>query len=132
MLFTFSVLPCPALHPFHLLQEIPGVAGLQSGVEYKQFRLQRAQVELNPVFATTMHMADHQWGYVRLVSFSQHAPADMHRAISQLKVGLAGTGAWVGSSKAESRWFILLLHTHTRSATSPRCLPAFPASLPAA
>ena len=101
------------------------MAGLQSGVEYKQFRLQRAQVELNPVFATTMHMADHQWGYVRLVSFSQHAPADMHRAISQLKVGLAGTGAWVGSSKAESRWFILLLHTHTRSATSPRCLPAY-------
>jgi hypothetical protein len=69
------------------------VAGLQSGVEYKQFRLQRAQVELNPVFATTMHMADHQWGYVRLVSFSQHAPADMHRAISQLKVRWAGFAA---------------------------------------
>jgi C-terminal processing protease CtpA/Prc len=26
-------------------------------------------------------------GYVRLVSFSQHAPEDMQRAISQLKVG---------------------------------------------
>ncbi|KAI3437893.1 hypothetical protein D9Q98_000338 [Chlorella vulgaris] len=68
--------------------DIPGVAGLPPGeapVEYKQFRVRRAQVELNPVFATTMSLDDHTYGYVRLVSFSQHAPEDMQRAISQLK-----------------------------------------------
>jgi hypothetical protein len=45
--------------------EIPGVAGLPEGapeVEYKQFRLRRAQVELNPIFATTMMMDDHVYG----------------------------------------------------------------------
>ncbi|EFN55782.1 hypothetical protein CHLNCDRAFT_30937 [Chlorella variabilis] len=68
--------------------EIPGVAGLPAegpAVEYKQFRLRRAQVELNPVFATTMMMDDHTYGYVRLTSFSQHSPDDMQHAISQLK-----------------------------------------------
>jgi C-terminal processing protease CtpA/Prc len=69
--------------------EIPGVAGLPEGapeVEYKQFRLRRAQVELNPIFATTMMMDDHVYGYVRLISFSQHSPDDMLHAINQLKV----------------------------------------------
>ena len=41
--------------------EIPGVAGM-ADVEYKQFRLRRAQVELNPVFATTMHTDEHVFG----------------------------------------------------------------------
>ncbi|PRW57074.1 carboxyl-terminal-processing peptidase chloroplastic [Chlorella sorokiniana] len=65
--------------------DIPGVADQPPGVEYKQFRLRRAQVELNPVFATTMHQNDHVYGYVRLVNFSQHAPVDMSKAIYQLK-----------------------------------------------
>lgn len=45
--------------------DIPGVAGLPPGeapVEYKQFRVRRAQVELNPVFATTMSLDDHTYG----------------------------------------------------------------------
>lgn len=67
-------------------EEIPGVASPQAeGVEYKQFRLRRASVELNPVFATPLMMADHVYGYVRLVNFSGHAAHDMQRAMWQLK-----------------------------------------------
>ncbi|KAL4420229.1 hypothetical protein ABPG77_011053 [Micractinium sp. CCAP 211/92] len=66
-------------------EEIPGVPGAQAGVEYKQFRLRRASVELNPVFATPLMMDDHVYGYVRLVNFSGHAAHDMQRAIWQLK-----------------------------------------------
>ncbi|PSC70752.1 Carboxyl-terminal-processing protease [Micractinium conductrix] len=67
--------------------EIPGVAGAQpdGAVEYKQFRLQRASVELNPVFATPLLLEDHVYGYVRLVNFSGHAAHEMQRAIWQLK-----------------------------------------------
>lgn len=36
--------------------------GAQAGVEYKQFRLRRASVELNPVFATPLMMDDHVYG----------------------------------------------------------------------
>ena len=126
------------------------MAGLQSDVEYKQFRLQRAQVELNPVFATTMHTtmdrADHQWGYVRLVSFSQHAPADMHRAISQLKVrrGRRALGR-VGMVWLQGRGVVLPsavaptspLHSKTGSlpllpSNLPACRFCLPACLPAA
>lgn len=45
-----------------LQEEIPGVPGAQAGVEYKQFRLRRASVELNPVFATPLMMDDHVYG----------------------------------------------------------------------
>ncbi|KAL4451911.1 hypothetical protein ABPG75_007573 [Micractinium tetrahymenae] len=66
-------------------EEIPGVAKARQDVEYKQFRLRRASVELNPIFATPLIMDDHVFGYVRLVSFSGHAAHDMQRAIWQLK-----------------------------------------------
>ena len=59
----------PRLPPRPPLQ-IPGVAGAPAPapgappapVEYRQFRLRRAQVALNPVFATPVHIADHVYG----------------------------------------------------------------------
>lgn len=73
------------------MDAIPGVAGRQPGadvdvaVELKKFRLRRERVELSPVFATAMHFDDHNFGYVRLVNFSQKAAAEMEKAIAQLK-----------------------------------------------
>ena len=73
------------------MEAIPGVPGPRPaadadvGVELKRFRLQRERVELSPVFATAMHYDDHNFGYVRLVNFSQHAATDMQKAIRQLK-----------------------------------------------
>jgi C-terminal peptidase prc len=75
-----------------VVEAIPGVPSgpysdnsVDVKVERKQFRLRRERVELSPVFATAMHYDDHNFGYVRLVNFSQHAAADMGKAIEQLK-----------------------------------------------
>ncbi len=51
-----------------------------------QVRLQRERLELSPVYATTVVHDEHRLGYIRLVNFSQHAAADMQRALSQLQV----------------------------------------------
>lgn len=77
--------------PSGIIEAIPGVPGPSPGdtkgvrMEHKQFRLRRERVELSPVFATAMHYDDHNFGYVRLVNFSQHAAQDMGKAIEQLK-----------------------------------------------
>ena len=71
--------------------QVPGVAGTlpeEGAKEVKQFRLRREKLEISPVFATAMHYDDHLYGYVRLVSFSQKAAADMEQAIQQLEVSL--------------------------------------------
>lgn len=84
---SFTTAPTP-VSP---MEAIPGVPGRRPGVdadvgvELKRFRLRRERVELSPVFATAMHYDDHNFGYVRLVNFSQHAAADMAKAITQLK-----------------------------------------------
>ncbi len=92
-----AVLPISSSRPARVqtssgtLEAIPGVPGtypsdnMDVKVERKQFRLRRERVELSPVFATAMHYDDHNFGYVRLVNFSQHAAADMEKAINQLK-----------------------------------------------
>ena len=73
---SYTTIPFPTLHsilaslPTCSPQEIPGVAGAPAPspgapaapVEYRQFRLRRAQVALNPVFATPVHIADHVYG----------------------------------------------------------------------
>jgi len=71
-------------------EEIPGRAGLtpvEPELEKKAFRLRRDLLELSPVFATTLRDADdhHTYGYLRLVTFSQHAAEDMAKAVEQLK-----------------------------------------------
>jgi C-terminal processing protease CtpA/Prc len=77
--------------PSGTIEAIPGVPGPYPAdtkgvkIEHKQFRLRRERVELSPVFATAMHYDDHNFGYVRLVNFSQHAAHDMEKAIEQLK-----------------------------------------------
>lgn len=70
-------------------EEIPGRAGLtplEPEVEKKAFRLRRDLLQLSPVFATTLRDADdHTYGYLRLVTFSQHAAEDMTKAVEQLE-----------------------------------------------
>ena len=94
---------------------VPGVAGArpEEGAvkEVKQFRLRREVLEISPVFATAMHFDDHLWGYVRLVSFSQKAAADMEQAIQQLEVRapverpgrLGPSDSWLAGSRPASK-----------------------------
>lgn len=49
-------------------------------------RLQRERLELSPVYSTSVVHDGHNLGYIRLVNFSQHAAADMQRAMAQLQV----------------------------------------------
>lgn len=68
--------------------QIPGLAGdrpADAEMERKRFRLLRAKLEFSPIFATPMQYDGHTFGYVRLVSFSQRAAADMQKAIAQLQ-----------------------------------------------
>lgn len=70
--------------------EIPGRAGLQllePELERKRYRIRRDLLELSPVFATTVRDAEdqHTFGYLRLVTFSQHAAEDMRKAVNQLR-----------------------------------------------
>ena len=79
-------------------EAVPGVAGLvdpasssrgeyysADSTERKRFRLKRETVELSPIFASTTSYDDHTYGYIRLVTFSQHAAEDMRKAIDQLQ-----------------------------------------------
>lgn len=62
----------------------------------EQVRLQREKLELSPVYSTAMVHEGHKLGYIRLVNFSQHAAADMQKAVTQLEVltssSLSGPG----------------------------------------
>ena len=94
-----STPPPPAIvNDAFLMEPIPGVPGRpvsgsetdgavmgSATMELKRFRLQRETVELSPVFGTALHYDDHNFGYVRLVNFSQHAAVDMAKTIAQLK-----------------------------------------------
>ena len=51
-----------------------------------QVRLQRERLELSPVYSTAVVHHGRRLGFIRLVNFSQHAAADMQRAVTQLQV----------------------------------------------
>jgi C-terminal processing protease CtpA/Prc len=51
-----------------------------------QVRLKREKLELSPVYSTAMEHDGHRLGYIRLVNFSQHAAADMEKAVVSLQV----------------------------------------------
>ena len=54
-------------------------------MKYKQVSLRRERLEMSPVFATAFQHGSHTLGYIRLVNFSQHAAADMQKAITALQ-----------------------------------------------
>ena len=54
-------------------------------------RLQRERLELSPVYSTAVTHDGHHLGYIRLVNFSQHAAADMQRAVANLQVRTDGS-----------------------------------------
>ncbi len=55
------------------------------------------------MFATPIHYDDHTFGYVRLVTFSQHAAPDMGKALAQLKVRVSGRGRGVADVEVACR-----------------------------
>ena len=55
-------------------------------VKFQQVSLKREKLEMSPVFATAFQHDHHTLGYIRLVNFSQHAAADMQKAIQRLQV----------------------------------------------
>ena len=55
-------------------------------MRYKQVSLKREKLEMSPVYSTAFEHAGHTLGYIRLVNFSQHAAADMRKAITRLQV----------------------------------------------
>lgn len=56
------------------------------GIMCVQVKLQREKLELSPVYSTAMNHDGHKLGYIRLVNFSQHAAADMEKAVASLEV----------------------------------------------
>ncbi|GAB4819205.1 hypothetical protein N2152v2_006251 [Parachlorella kessleri] len=71
-------------------EQIPGVAGIRYtqqdlNVDRKIFRLLRTKLEFSPVFAAPIQFDGHTFGYLRLVNFSMKAPAEMEKAVAQLK-----------------------------------------------
>ena len=58
----------------------------QVQVRYKQVDLKRERLEMSPVYSTAFERDGHTLGYIRLVNFSQHAAADMRKAITRLQV----------------------------------------------
>lgn len=70
---------------------VPGVPAAPAGpaaaaaMEHRTLRLRRERLELSPVYAAAMHGEDDRtYGYIRLAAFSQHAAADMLRALGTL------------------------------------------------
>ena len=55
-------------------------------MRYKQVDLKREKLEMSPVYSTAFEHDGHTLGYIRLVNFSQHAAADMRKAITRLQV----------------------------------------------
>lgn len=69
-------------------EQIPGVPGRPDPkplVQYKEVRLKREKVNLNPVYSTAIQHDGQKTGYIRLSSFSSNAPEEVEKALTELE-----------------------------------------------